>query len=382
LERPASLSLKGLCFRHQKKLNFLWLNTYLMPTIVFNALSIKKNLHDAAPARIPRSQEIGQMIKEEDFDVAILCEAWTEDSRTTILNNWNIWPIWIIGPDKSYISLEVEVPGVSDILEYFGVDPDIKIVTVELASSGLFTILPGKYGLLAHNRTKFSTEGAPLRDADAWSNKGVLQVVVETGYSSNIEFYSTHLIFGNDLIKSSGDTETVVADIAKSQIDNLFDFINSTHNPSNVIVVAGDFNIADNGINSEYLRHRMEDELGLEDVWARYSRSKYYAQLAGTENNLAFPDDPGNNEYICDRTGTDGCGEGVNDSRRIDYVFVQKPSSNHNIHIEVSRPRRRHFKRNPDVIDYNEIQTLSDHVGIELKLYISDAHVFAEPTIG
>ena len=384
-ERPSNLSLKELCRRHATRIKLLWLNTYLMPQIDLDVPFATKSVHDAAPARMQRALEIGQMIRSEGFDVAALCEVWTDDSRTTILNNWNPWPTWSKGPEKSYLTLKVEVPGVSDILGLFGVDASIKVITIELLSSGLFTLLPGPFGLVAWRSVRFSDEGVTLRDADAWSNKGILQVVIPSGHGGNIEFYTTHLISGNDLKSESGDTETVVADVARSQIGDLVSFIQATHDPANFIVVAGDFNISDSGACAGYLSQRMEDELGLEDVWTRYAQPKYQAQLGGTQSYDGFPRDPLNPNYIGDCTkSSGGCPDDVlkSDSRRIDHVFVQKASSKTAVHVEVSRPRRRHFQREPSAPEYDACATLSDHVGIELRLFTTDVHVFAQPSAG
>ena len=375
LERPSVLSFRELARRHDKTLKFLWLNTYLLPEVKLDAVVTTQSLNPAAPDRMARAQEIGNMIKNECYDVAALCEVWTADSRETILNNWSPWPVCITGPGNSQMEVKAEVAVVSDVLAFLGAPSDVTILTVDIMSSGLFTLLPGYYGLLSHQREKFNTEGVLTRDSDAWANKGILQVVVETGYGSKIEFYSAHLISGNDLIKESGETETVVSDVTQAQIDQLVDFINRTHNPSNVIVVAGDFNISNEGASNGYLSQRLENDSHLEDIWDRYSQAKYFAEQDGTMSCPDFQDDPLHNQYIWDNPG----GVPVV-TPRYDRVFLQKPSSSHDICVNISRPRRRHFKRtpSPDL----QIATLSDHVGIEFQLFITDMHVPAQPGIG
>jgi endonuclease/exonuclease/phosphatase family metal-dependent hydrolase len=382
-ERPTPLSLKELCRRHERRLKFLWLNTYLMPTIKLDNPLKKVTLHEGTPANISRAQEIGQTIKQEGFDVAALCEVWTDGSKTTILNNWTPPTVWIKGPGKSIMQFKMEIPGVTEIAKWLGVDASVKVFTVEIMSSGLFTLLPGSFALLGQNSEVFTNEGVKIRDADAWSNKGILMVTVETGYGSKIEFYSTHIISGNDFPISSAEREDVVADVARAQIDQLVSFITKNNNPSNLIVVAGDFNIDGAGLHYEYLRKRMEDDLGLEDAWVRYSHDKYGVHLYGTMSNNTFPDDAVNSKYIRDCTDSDKCpGDQMGDSTRNDYVFVQKPTSKHLIGVEVSRPRRRHFKRDPSAEGYAVIPTVSDHVGVEMKLFIADKHILAQPTSG
>jgi endonuclease/exonuclease/phosphatase family metal-dependent hydrolase len=398
LERPAPLSLRELCRRHERTLRFLWLNTFLMPEYKLDAFVTTKSVLDAAPARMARSHEIGEMIRDEQYDVAALCEAWTDDSRTAILNNWNPWPVWVFGSPSSEMTFraEVYVPGVTEIVGLFGGETEWTILTVGLLSSGLFTLLPGSFGLVAHARETFGMEGLMTRDADYFSNKGILLVVVETGHNTKIEFYSAHLISGNDLIAESGNRETVVARVATAQIDQLVDAINRTHIPSNVIVVAGDFNISDSGALTEYLRKRMEDDLQLEDVWTRYAEARYGATRSGTFSNAAFPDEPNpaHREYMCDIAGPGECSacpaaagappcpgyeEGA--ASRVDHVYVQKPSSGHDICLNVSRPRRRHFKREGSSPGFAEIATLSDHVGIEMNLFFAGKHKPADPHI-
>jgi endonuclease/exonuclease/phosphatase family metal-dependent hydrolase len=154
-------------------------------------------------------------------------------------------------------------------------------------------------------------------------------------------------------------------DVQREQIDQLVSFIQRTHNPSNFILVAGDFNLDAGSGYYEELRGRLEDTLGLEleDVWTRYAQSRYKARIGKTDNPAECQEDHG--------FADDGIGGTVNDSGRIDYIFVQKPCDSHDITVDVSRPRRRHFPRQPSAPGYDQIQYLSDHTGIELKLFFA-----------
>ena len=341
-QRPDILSLRDLGHRHSNVFKFLWLNTYLLPTLKIHVPIFFDGERPGAPDPYDRAIEIGRMIRDENYNGAALCEVFTEESKNWILSACDN-PTWVRGPG--------------------GGTWTIYAVTVDIASSGLLTLLPGPYSLIGYNREKFDNEGDKKRDADAWSNKGIALAVVDTGFNTKFELYSTHLIYGGDFHDISPQDRM---DVQREQIDQLVSFIQRTHNPTNFILVAGDFNLDAGSGYYEELRGRLEDTLGLEleDVWTRYAQSRYKARIGKTDNPAECQEDHG--------FADDGIGGSIDDdSGRIDYIFVQKPCDSHDITVDVSRPRRRHFPRQPSAPGYDQIQYLSDHTGIELKLFFA-----------
>lgn len=341
LQRPNILSLRDLGHRHSNVFKFLWLNTYLLPTIKIHVPVLYDGEITGAPDLHDRAVQIGAMIGRENYNAAALCEVFTEESKYLLLTSCNN-PAWARGPD--------------------GGTWTIYAVTVDIASSGLLTVIPGPYSLIGYNREKFNNEGDKKRDADAWSNKGIVLAVVDTGFNTKFELYSTHLIYGGDFHDISPQDRM---DVQREQIDQLVSFIQRTHNPTNFILVAGDFNLDAGSGYYEELRGRMEDRLELEDVWTRYAQSRYGSRLGKTDNPAACEWEHGRD------FADDGIGGAVDDSGRIDYIFVQKPCDSHDITIDVSRPRRRLFHPDPSLPGYDHIQYLSDHIGLELSLFFA-----------
>lgn len=355
-KRPDIISLCDMGHRHSKVFRLLWLNAYLMPTIDWSVAGIKKGKVEGAPMIAQRAAEIAWKCGNR-YDCIALCEVWREDSSDQILQNMD---------PKNPPSARGSSGGTREI-KVETLVKDFTVATIEILSSGLLTMNPGHYTRIGDNREKFNNEGVFFRDADAYSNKGILQVVVETGFNTKLEIYSTHLIKGGDFIDISEEDQI---NIQTEQIKQLVSFINKTHVPHNFIIVAGDFNI-DASKHYEALRSIMEDTLGLEDVWTRYAQSRYGAKLGITEYSTACQGDSKCSEFADDGIG----GNVVDDHNRIDYIFIQRPDDSpkngQDINVEVARPRRRHFPRDPSAPGYGQIQHLSDHSGIELKLFVS-----------
>lgn len=353
LKRPNALSLSDLGHRHSKVFRFLWLNAYLMPTIEYNIAGLYSGEKEGAPMIPQRASEIA-WICQDRYDCIALCEVWTDQFRDQILKSMNPpYPLWAIGPGggtrRKYIDLGVV---------------EVDVLTIELLCSGLLTMNPGYYPRIGNESEKFNDEGSETRDADAYANKGILKVTVETGFNTKLEIYSTHLLKGGDFQDLSAQDRI---SIQAGQIDQLVNFIGKTHEPSNFIIVAGDFNVDAAGGYYEELRTRLEDKLGLEDVWTYYAQKRYGARAGNTDSSSACQADPACSEFADDNVGA----ETINDNGRIDYIFVQKPSDSHDINVDIARPRRKHFPRDPSSPGYDQISNLSDHAGIELKLFLS-----------
>jgi endonuclease/exonuclease/phosphatase family metal-dependent hydrolase len=352
--RPEVLSFRNLVHKHTQNLKFLWLNAYMIPHIKLDTPVYSGRVHDGAPVIGARAFEIGTYIKESKYDIVALCEVFMLSSKDTLISVWENKPFWIRGSGEG--SVKFKIPFVVI---------DASVLTVETISSGLLTLLCGRFGLLSHSREAFTSKGDWERDADAWSNKGVLKVVAETGFNTKLEIYSTHLIYGGGLIGDISDEERYA--VQRKQLDQMVSFIEKERNPSNFVMVVGDFNIYANEAFYQELRWRMEDKLGLEDVWTRYAIPRYGAKAGKTNSPSAcILDTP-----PCDKFADDKKSDSVNEEGRIDYIFIQKPSTSHDMSVDISRPRRVPFKRVPSADGFNDINYFSDHVGIELQMFLS-----------
>lgn len=56
---------------------------------------------------------------------------------------------------------------------------------------------------------------------------------------------------------------------------------------------------------------------------------------------------------------------------RIDYLFVERSTTEHGIMIDFTRPRRCSLSRSPATEDFGELPTMSDHIGLETTLIIT-----------
>lgn len=251
------------------------------------------------------------------------------------------------------------------------VGPGRSLVPPALKSSGLVTILDGPT-LVRRAAHRFGQRGAYWRDADAFSNKGVLLTEVDVGAAAHVEIYSTHLIAGNDFLrKRSGAPYRANADLRQQQVDELVRFIQSSHRSENVAVVVGDFNVpaddpSDDDPGGQYraLADAMADA-GFDDLWMAHGSGPGFTSL-GKPVGVTFHPDP---------TAPDLCAEPAEASRhssaaRIDYAWLQRPVSPGTPHVSVRSFRRRPFRRDPRTDGYHDLPFLSDHLALHLELAI------------
>ncbi len=266
--------------------------------------------------------------------------------------------------------------------------------------------------------------GHPLRDPDFWANKGVLLTEIDLG-PGKIELYSTHLfsgqVFGEALIitlrrlqklQLSGVLpfplpfkrtlhalvqSTFVKKISKhfgqyqqffdlrphqrlqiqrGQLKQLVDFIVKNHNPENIVVLAGDFNLdADDPLSLAVLSHAI-DELKEHGIRLQDTRHTFqndpYGSTTMIPNELLFhtyqPEQLAEAVAIPSATGP----EHVPSKQWLDYVFVQKEEAQHTCSIKIIDQALRPFARfsAPD----QTMHFLSDHIGLEISLRVSPKH--------
>jgi endonuclease/exonuclease/phosphatase family metal-dependent hydrolase len=414
---PPSVSLRELAERHahphRRVLRLLWYNTYLIPGFNFTELFpppfkqiVPEITKAAGPARFERSFEIGAAIRDSGYDVAALCEVFEEGSQDRIRSAFSPPPDSAAGPAGEKKVLHAgffeqaakelpEAPAAIlnalnsmrdvavDIVDTitFGLFSDATnaaLPTIDIAGSGLLTLARGDFRVVASESEVYENQGNLFRDADAWSRKGVLLTVIDTGLGGRIELYTTHLLYGGDF----GDISDAERHGEQAQqYGQLIEFIQSKHQPANFIILAADFNINAARPFYQFLRPLLEDQLGLEDVWSRYARARHGAKVGRTNDPKLCQAGGGPcNDLFCD----DYAAAAVDDEGRIDYVFIQKPHPAHKLDVDVARPRRRPFRREPGREKFDEQPFMADHLGLDLRLYLypRDPHVLATPTKG
>jgi hypothetical protein len=418
LPGPAQFNLRQLAQRHlhpkKRGLRFLWYNTYLVNGFnLTDALPppFKNTLPNievkAGPARSARAAEIGVAIRNSGYHVAAFCEVYEAHTRNKILAAWSGKPpIVAEGPPGRTLTLGYAllkqlseqwggapsdvVGALNEIVEgfdsvanrvTFGLWSRVKrsaAPTVDINSSGLLTLVDG-LPTGGSDRVVYGEQGDIFRDADAWSNKGVLLLYIDTGFRHAdgtpvyIELYSTHLFSGGELLWDPDDATR--AKIQTSQLIDLVNFVTTRRSRRNIVIVAGDFNIYGDTSFYDVLRKYMEGGLGLQDIWARHAVDRYGAKI-GRTNNPECQAGVDCNQLYCD----DFDATAVSHGGRIDYVFVERPDPQHSLMVDIARPRRRHFKRNASAEDFDEQPHMSDHLGLELELILTPMeHVPASP---
>ena len=147
----------------------------------------------------------------------------------------------------------------------------------------------------------------------------------------------------------------------------------------NVAILCGDFNIDGSDVDHfGELKNRLA-AIRMKDAWAN---GPFINNLAGGQTARNDDDDTktqeGNFDNIC--TGLVTNGEYCDDSRnpnhppppdcvgRFDYIFVEDPHPLHTCNLDLSRVRRRQFRRSqPSDGQF----FLSDHLGLETTLIVS-----------
>ena len=323
------------------------------------------------PALRPRAREIGEAIHGA-YDIAALCETFDASERKLILQAWprEQQPSLAAGPTSS---------GSWVVL-----------------GSGLVTISTQRE--IRSQQHTFDERGQRLRDTDAWANKGVLLSVIDLGVGkSRLEVYSTHLLSGDDFeidltvdlprIGTVGIGGTPSREeklrIQLKQVDEVKDFVTRTHQPENVAIIVGDFNIDahDQALYTiggvartpyDHLVSRMQ-ALNMYDLWAARSRDKADGATFGYTSNIKDQKrticavDSRDEGYCDDLTAPEQSGT------RIDYIFVQEQRPEHGLMLDFTRPRRVSFERPPNAEGYDKIGFMSDHVGLAVTLIATPA---------
>lgn len=348
---PRQVSLRAIALRHEtdatRRVRLLWYNTYLLPGAQIPVGVPGRTVRlEAKPEIAPRARELGAEIQGA-YDVAALCEVFDGREQALVLDAWAGRP----GPSVA------TGPG--------GTDP--------VLSSGLLTLSDG-LRIVRTEKHMFQSRGLFRRDADAWSNKGVLLTELDLGLGRNrLELYSTHLMWGGGLPLVADPSPRAATRIRLQQVDEVCAFVEATHEPQNVAVVTGDFNISavdgspdfasDPGEPYRRLANRMR-RLDMDDLWVgRNGTPGSTGTLKGAGDICPVL----GGGLFCEDTGPAGTR-----GSRVDYIFVERQKPVHGFILDLTRPRRRPFKRRAtNTASVRAVPFLSDHVGIDVTLIAS-----------
>ena len=352
--------------------------------ILFEMLGIFvpfKKITNEKPDIEERVIEIGDQVFS--YDIVSLCEVWQPKFRSDLLRR---------GPSvKAYTGGGGPQKGE---WEHLGSGLLIFSPTFSTADGGAHRYK--KAGV--KRNTPGGCDFGKMVDADLWARKGVQLTLINLGVGI-LELYSTHLYSGGDmpdwLSKPFGGApnDAEKAAVRRAQIDELAHFIARTHDKRNVALVAGDFNVG-TAERDDLVRRLQHVSPGIEfDDWYNLSTFTSIYPQGETINpghtnrgdsvptfdtickifpqNIAAPTSLPT-DYYCDETAPSDPGA---TGERIDYIFVQRATRKQTFNLEVSRIRRRAFKRDPY---YGKPQHegspqwfMSDHLGLEITLYAS-----------
>jgi len=307
------------------------------------------------PALKPRAREIGDVLRNDGYDLVALCETWNADLRDELLDHWRL-PSDV--KHMAFGQFEGEVFLGDGLL--LG-STDGRILDVQ-----------GKtYNTRGINRTPGRVLDM-LADDELWAQKGVLLVRIDVGVGV-LDVYITHLYYGTGLadiviagidLRSPNNVER--EHVRSAQLNELSHFITSTHNTDNVAIVCGDFNIDGNGENPNYAgSHALQqfaNHHNLQDMWVS-PHGGLKGFTSGDFSNICASPEPSDHRFCLDTTDSNSGG-----GSRIDFMFVEHPQPHHSFMLDVTRVRRRSFPRSQVTEDQAH---MSDHLGLDCTLLAS-----------
>ncbi|GIU85484.1 MAG: hypothetical protein KatS3mg008_2259 [Acidimicrobiales bacterium] len=344
------------------RLRLLFYNTFLLRILELPGRDGPRPV-GGAPVPAVRAAEIARRVAGS-YDVAAFAEVFDGRERRTLLRTWE----------------EVSPGPVTAASGSPGLGP--------FKSSGLYTIVDGLRVRRVASKT-FRSRGLPWRDSDSYANKGVLLVEVDPGLGSGaIEIYSTHLIYGNDLIRRPGHPYVACWPVRERQLIELVAFVEAQHRPENVMILVGDMNTpASTPLVDppDRLYRRMMQflgRLGFEDRWPIDGRGEGFTSgldrehadtvgRADPEDERFVYDDP----PVTDEETPQGLPRELppEAGERIDYFFLQAPCADHRIRVRPVAFRRRSFPREPGAVGYSRLRYCSDHLALHVELEVEGA---------
>ncbi|MGI8757330.1 MAG: hypothetical protein ACR2MB_16040 [Acidimicrobiales bacterium] len=294
-----------------------------------------------APDVAERAPLVGQALADR-FDVVALGECFEASERRAVAAAW---------PD----ALLIDGPGRG---------------RSKLIGSGLASLVDRRRAEVVATARHTYRSGGDLRDSDTFASKGALFVRVssEATDAPLVDLFSTHLIAGGDLFPIPGHDDHARHHRARmAQVDELVDFLVQQHDPANVLVVLGDFNVPahdpDPSLADPTERYRdlsaRLTSVGLRDLWA--------TDGVGAGSTCTFtdpadlPPDPEEPDRVVDDpdAGPEAPGE------RIDYLWLRVPDG---VDVGIDRPRRWAFPGR--AARGGRAGSLSDHLALSVTLHL------------
>lgn len=310
------------------------------------------------PALKLRAQEIGDVLRQDHYDLVALCETWNGDLRDILVEKWDLQR------NEKHLAT-----GKPEGDAFFG-------------DGLLFGSTDGR--IIDRQRHEYTTRGidrtsgpvlAMLTDDELWARKGVMLVRIDVGVGV-LDVYFTHLYFGTGLgldgIPAVGPflyppNNTEREDVRSAQLKEFSGFFESTHHGPNVAVVCGDFNIDATGQDPEYSGVQALQQFisrhDLQDMWLS-PHGEFAGCTGGNFGKICPPAQSHNDSRFCNEaTNVD-----LSNGYRIDFLLVERPQTCHSFMLDITRVRRRSFPR-PQVTE--DQAHMSDHLGLDCTLLAS-----------
>ncbi|MBS0156148.1 MAG: endonuclease/exonuclease/phosphatase family protein [Nitrospira sp.] len=312
------------------------------------------------PTLDQRASAIGQhLVGANIYDVCCFSEVWMEDARHRVVDALDGSWQHKVGPDESgeWTSL----------------------------GAGLL-FLNRKGSVVKHENLIYSNRGSRQRDSDAWANKGIMLNVLQLPIGQ-LEVFQTHLYYGDGMPIFDKPTKDEQLSVWRAELRELADFYRAHHNPRNVAIITGDFNMNGADTNGQFAEISREmTEINFRDIWC-YSAYRHgsgltcrYTDGEDKDNEQNFDKQCGaplavqdsNSPLITTYCWNDGdqvapSNDGVG---RLDYIWVENPTQQHTYNLEVSRVLRRPFPFHTSGKD-EEQEYLSDHMGLDCTLFLT-----------
>ena len=352
----SSRGLREVARRHSEsaRIRFLSYNTYLTEAHITLPDPFPDVPLTAKPALHERAREIGQRIFSETYDFASLYEVMQEQQRNEILDAWGSSP-----PDNVFGGT---LSSLFTISKSFRIGRREQHTYNHKGKVKSIDIIPG-----------IGPSVDISLDSDFYAEKGVMLTEIVTKFGT-VEVFSTHLMFGGGfgqtgetLINAATPFEKHISESSPAerfetqmhQVDELIEFYRELHQDGNVAIICGDFNI--DGSDAEHfsqLQNRLA-AIRMTDTWAAgpFVNNLLGGQTARNDDDDTKPKE-GNFDNVCTVLAKNG--DYCDDSRspqhspppdcvgRFDYIFVEDPHPQHNCNLDLSRVRRRQFRRSQD----------------------------------
>ena len=332
-------------------LRLLFYNAFLLRAGRVPLPGRKRYLH-AVPAVEARA-ELGHRLAGR-YDVAALCEVFDPSEQRAIMAGWYSATRGAAGSHRPRTATG---------------PPERRRRVPLVKSSGLFTLVDG---IVSPAPPPTSTASAATGSSTPTPgrHKGALLVEVDVGAGANLEVYSTHLIWGGDLVLRHGATP--LGSGRRSARPSPTSCSTSSAAPTPRATSRCWWATSTSGAlhpSPAYadLTAAMNDA-GFDDVWLEHGTGVgHTCDASALRDAIAVPDPD----------ATDLCRDDLEPppeaaaGKRIDFAWLRRPSAGDRVQVEVRTVRRACFPRESGVDGYDDLPYLSDHLGLHLELTLT-----------